>query len=176
MIRSRDTAITICGLAALAVAGCRQPSVAPTAPASQPKTAHVTTQEAPKPDDTESAKPAKAPVPTTTQTTVITPGRIVVTVTDPNQPQRGWLVIEEIAKPGRTATAIGRIAGPRKLLVTTKNVKIIRIELPKAGLPGNRSVVLRIDDQGIEITGRRGPTARFERSLQGVWSAKRKKR
>jgi len=103
-----------------------------------------------------------------------TPGRIVVIVRDPAEPQRGWLVIEEIAKPGGPASAIGTIAGPRKLVVATKNVKALRIELPKAGMPSDRRVVLQIDSQGIEITGRRGPIARFQRSKQGAWSARRK--
>ncbi len=168
---NRRAIYTSCGCVVLAVAGCREPSATSRGPVSQPdarpvhKPASLTTAPA----------PTTAPTPTTHQTTVTTPGRIVVRVRDLSEPQWGWLVIEEMVESGTPASAIGVVAGPRKLVVTTNNVQGIRIDLPKAGMPSDRRVVLRIDDQGIEITGRRGPIARFERSRQGAWSARHEK-
>jgi hypothetical protein len=95
-------------------------------------------------------------------------------VLDPRERQNGWLVIEAFEKPNQPAKAVGEVVKPRKLIVTTDNVKVINIILPKAGMPSGKRVVLRIDNQGIEITGRHGPVRRFVRSLQGVWSARAK--
>ncbi|MBN1344354.1 MAG: hypothetical protein JXQ73_16825 [Phycisphaerae bacterium] len=156
----------------LALAGCREPSGSAAPAASRPESTHAPSAIAERPSEAKPTPPE--PQPTTRQTTVVSGNRLEVTVLDPRERQEGWLVIEEIEKAGAPAKAIGLIAQPRKLIVTTDNVKIINIILPKAGVPSNKSVVLRIDNQGIEITGRYGPVRRFERSVQGVWSAKPK--
>ncbi len=164
-------------IAALPLA-CRRPDAAKP-PETQPKTQHPGPSEelddaAAEPEPATATPTETAPTaPATTQPD--DPNQLVVTVSSPKDPQRGWLVIEAFEKADKPATAIGQVVGPRKVLVTTDNVKRIKILLARAGLPTNRSVILRIDNQGIEITGRRGPIAAFERSLQGVWSpAKRK--
>jgi hypothetical protein len=158
----------LCIAAAFCITGCRQPAGAPRPPMPEPATPHAQPLAAPS-----EGAPAPPP-PTTSQTTLSTPGRVVVLVRDPNEPQKGWLIIEEIEKAGQPASAIGTVAGPRKLAVETKNVKALRIDLPKAGMPSTRSVILRIDNQVIEITGRYGSVARFERTVQGIWYARRK--
>jgi hypothetical protein len=158
----------------LIVSGCREPSGPPMGPASQPKAEHLEkaspapAQAAASPESRTGEGPKSVASPTTT-------GRIVVRVLRPSDPQSGWLTIEEVHKEGKPATAIGTVIGPRKLEVTTENVKSIRINLPKAGMPTNRRVILRIDHQGIEITGRYGPTARFTSTVNGNWSAARER-
>jgi hypothetical protein len=158
----------LCLAACVCITGCRQASRAPGPPMSEPATPDVP---APAPP---SEEPPPAPPPTTSETTLSAPGRVVVLVRDPSEPQRGWLIIEEIEKAGQPASAVGTVVGPRKLAVETKNVRALRIDLPRAGMPSSRSIVLRIDHQVIEITGRYGSVARFERSLQGFWYARRK--
>lgn len=161
---------------------CRRPE-ATQPPETQPHALDETA--APELDDATAAEPSR-PSPQTTQAPATAPAstqpdksdepnKLVVTVSSPEDPQPGWLVIEQLEKADTPATAVGIIAGPRKLIVETDNVKRIKILLAKAGLPINKSVVLRIDNQGIEITGRRGPVAVFERSLQGVWSGAKPK-
>ncbi len=167
MIPSR--ALACCVLVISTIAGCREPPGTTKVPVSQPQTTHTDTVDSPAPKPTTMTAPRPDD-----QSDQASPHRVVVMVRDPAEPQRGWLIIEEMVKSGGPASAIGTIAGPRKLVVVTKNVKALRIELPKAGMPSDRRVVLRIDNQGIEITGRRGPTARFQRSKQGAWSARRK--
>ena len=58
---------------------------------------------------------------------------------------------------------------PRRLLIETRNVSRLRILRNELPLAIHRSIVLRLDDQGIEWT--RSSTATvFERSVNGVWS------
>ncbi len=102
------------------------------------------------------------------------PNVCVIKIQDVTDKQTGWLYIEAKDEADQPASAIGRVAGKRKLVVKTENVRYIQINLPKAGMPAKRSVILKIDGQGIEITGRYGPIGRFERSKQGVWEANRK--
>lgn len=159
--------IILCCAATVLLSGCREPprvSKPPTsAPAERPDSATLPTTPPKTPPSTIAATQPEATI----------GGRCVVLVRDVREPQTGWLVIEQIEKEDQPASAVGTVAGPRKLIVDTKNVRLIRIELAKAGVPTRRSVILRIDDQAIEITGRYGPVARFERSRQGRWYASR---
>ncbi len=151
------------------IGGCRGPSVVPVSPASGPKDQAVAPTTVPQSPVTRPTELSP-----TTRMELKEPGRCVVLIHDLSEPQKDWLVIEEMTRSGEPASATGHVVKPRTVIVETHNVRAIRIELAKAGLPTNRPVILRIDKQGIEITGRYGPVARLERSLQGVWSSRRK--
>lgn len=163
--------LPLCWPAVLVMAGCREPAGESGMPASQPKVSHAETSDPPTARPVPATVPVDTRPPTTTQFGIAAPGQVVIFITDPNDPQTGWLRIETIEKSGEPASATGTVVKPRKLIITTKNVGRIRIDLPKAGMPSNKRVLLQIDDQGIEITGRRGPIGYFERSKNGAWSA-----
>ena len=82
-------------------------------------------------------------------------------------------IVEEI-KSARPSKVHARIVSPTKLVLTTENVK--RIRVTRAGLPlaRNRSIVLLIDDQGIEWT-RQYLAVELERSRAGEWTVVRRR-
>lgn len=71
----------------------------------------------------------------------------------------------EAGRPGRVRAAI---TAPNKLELETRNVKRLRITREGLPLPRDRSIVLRIDGQGIEWT-RDYLAVELERSPAGVW-------
>lgn len=61
-------------------------------------------------------------------------------------------------------------SSPQRLVIETRNVRRLRIDREHAPLALNRSVVLRLDGQGIEWTAD-SRTHEFERSTNGEWEA-----
>ena len=96
------------------------------------------------------------------------PDRIVVRI--PGARQQGWLAIDAPADPEKEAFAEARLVSPNRLVVRTRNVERLRLELGqlKGRSPGR--LILHIDDQGIEITGVRGMSISLIRSKTGAWN------
>jgi hypothetical protein len=65
-------------------------------------------------------------------------------------------------------------SSPERLVIDTHNVRRILIDRERAPLLLNRSVVLRLDGQGIEWTAD-SRTRVFERSINGEWGAARER-
>lgn len=82
-------------------------------------------------------------------------------------------IVEEI-KPAQPSKVHARIVSPTKLVLTTENVKRIRVTRQGLPLARNRSIVLRIDDQGIEWT-RQYLAVELERSRAGEWTVVRRR-
>ena len=141
---------TILCVAAMLV-GCRQqPPVEPSEPASPPSTQAC-------------SAPASAPAAEQPEH-----GRLVVRV--PGRRQQGWMLIEAREDGRKEAYAEGRLAGPNRLEVDTRNVSQLRLELGElTGRPPGR-LILHIDGQGFEITGARGLNITLQRSGAGAWA------
>jgi hypothetical protein len=129
---------------AVALSGCREP------PATKPG--------------------PEAPATTTTSAPAreAEPGRMVVRI--PGARHQGWLVIDAAADSEKEAFAEARLVSPSHLVVRTRNVERLRLELGQLKGRSPSRLILRIDDQGIEITGARGMSISLIRSKTGAWN------
>jgi len=174
MKRKRNLAIATSAFVVLCGIGlvcCQQPS----------KQAVTVTEPRSDAGETDAPPPAKTqtdpaePVTPPDQAAVEPPADI--DMDDPDQPEPAtprYLAIVESIDPAKRPTVTTRIEAPRLLEVDTDNIQ--RLRLTREGLPlaANRSIVLRIDGQGIEWT----PNVlaiELERSPAGVWSVVRRR-
>jgi hypothetical protein len=86
---------------------------------------------------------------------------------EPRTPR--YLAIVEQIHSDREASVRATIRSPTKLELETDNVKRLRITREGLPLVQNRSIVLRIDGQGIEWT-RHYTAVELERSSAGTWT------
>ena len=95
-------------------------------------------------------------------------GRLVVSV--PGRRQQGWMLIEAREDGRKEAYAQGRLVGPSRLEVDTRNVSQLRLELGELTGRAPGRLILHIDGQGFEITGARGLSITLQRSPAGAWA------
>jgi|GEM_PF-3543500 len=142
--------LTVAGVAALSAVGlvCCSRTISPGVEPAPPRVV----EEAPEESDRSAVKP-KDPT------------------TEKPQTPPYLAVVERIQSDGE-ARISATIDKPRKLVLDTDNVK--RIQITREGLPfpRDRSIVLRVDGQGIEWT-RQYFTVVLERSSTGVWEVVR---
>ncbi len=86
---------------------------------------------------------------------------------EPRTPR--YLEIVEQVHSDRTGTVRATITSPTKLELETDNIKRLRITREGLPLAEGRSIVLRIDGQGIEWT-RQYTAVELERSSAGTWT------
>jgi hypothetical protein len=86
-----------------------------------------------------------------------------------------YLQVVERIRPLEPAEVHVDASSPERLVIETRNVRRIRIDREHAPLALNRSVVLRLDGQGIEWTAD-SRAREFERSVNGEWGAARERR
>ena len=91
---------------------------------------------------------------------------------EPKTPR--YLAIVEQVHPDRDPKVRATIVSPTKLELETDNIKRLRITREGLPLASNRSIVLRIDGQGIEWT-REYLAVELERSSAGVWTVVRRR-
>jgi hypothetical protein len=95
----------------------------------------------------------------------------------PEDPQRRWLRIEGRFDGERPAEAIGAITRtdqPPRIEVTTDNVSHLVLDLNRLPAGVRPGLVLRIDEQGIQITGAAGEQVELVRDSAGLWSVVRR--
>lgn len=96
--------------------------------------------------------------------------------TQPTAPERDrdstlpdYLTVLERIHPGRLFKVDAELSGDRRLIIDTRNVKRIRLDRRRLDLTHNRSIALRIDEQGIEWTTR-SAVVELQRANDGVWA------
>ncbi|MEE8169808.1 MAG: hypothetical protein V3T70_04605 [Phycisphaerae bacterium] len=90
----------------------------------------------------------------------------------PKRPAITWTKFIEAFDAEADADIVSRWTGGKRLEVHTENVRKLLIdfrELPR-GAPKRGSWNLQIDEQGIEVTGRRGPLLELTRLENGSWT------
>lgn len=95
----------------------------------------------------------------------------------PEDPQRRWLRIEgrfDGERPAQTLGAITRTDRPPRIEVTTDNVSRLVLDLNRLPAGVRPGLVLRIDEQGIQITGAAGSQVELVRDSAGLWSVVRR--
>lgn len=91
---------------------------------------------------------------------------------EPKTPR--YVSIVERIDSARHAKVHATIEAPRKLELSTENVKCLRLTREGLPLTRNLSIVLRIDGQGIEWTPRY-VAVELERSSAGAWTVVRRR-
>lgn len=90
-------------------------------------------------------------------------------LTDTPEPKPpSYVAVVDQYEAGRPGRVRAKITAPSKLELETGNVRRLRITREGLPLPRDRSIVLRIDGQGIEWT-RDYLVVELERSPAGVW-------
>lgn len=128
--------------------------------------------EPPQPSETkvdvrETEPPTVQSAPPSPEIDVSTPERL-----EPDPPH--YVAVMDRYEPDAPSRVHVKVVRPAKLELQTENVKRLRITREGLPLPRDRSVILRIDDQGIEWTS--GYIAiELERSSVGVWEVTQRK-
>ena len=91
-------------------------------------------------------------------------------VRDPEQKQPGWLKILALSDENVVAQADGTFPLKNRILVDTLNVRQLRIHIGHLPIDKAKRTILRIDDQGIQLTHRNRAFIILERSPGGVWN------
>lgn len=98
------------------------------------------------------------------------PYTVQLYVRKPEDKQPGWLKILTLDDAQAVAKANGVFPRQNIIEVATGNVRSIRVELGYLPLAEGKRVILRIDDQGIEITQRDRRFITLERRPTGQWA------
>jgi len=152
-------AFALVAILAVLPEACRQKAkrAAPAAPPKSP--ASASTLPAQQPEPPAATRPIK---------------RFSVTVPEPGLLPGGWLRIVEKFRPAQPAKVAAALQSDRMLVVKTENVRLLILDL--TALPRSRPgrLILRIDGQGIEITGKAGLLIHLRRDRVGAWSVQRR--
>ncbi len=98
-----------------------------------------------------------------------------VFVRSPDEPQDTWLVIQKLVENKESGHAAGSFEYRNKIVIDTRNVKQLLLDMRKLAIDPNRRIVLVLDGKGIELSHGLGPMVRFQRSRAGIWSVVRDK-
>ncbi len=170
-------AVPACG-----IAGCRETPKPSAEPSPVPRSATTATPLAAEPAPTTGpSEPAVSPpttepvgsrpAPPAPEYVNEPPFRVDATVTDPNDPQAGWLRIEALTDPNQPARIQGRFPEPNKMQVQTTNVAELSVDLSMLPIQPGRWIILQIDKQAIDLAQRyRGKRVRLVRAPTGQWS------
>ncbi|MBP7936615.1 MAG: hypothetical protein KA354_18390 [Phycisphaerae bacterium] len=121
---------------------------------------------------TAARQPVPASLPTSTYDST-PPYPVRLFVRSPEDEQPGWLKILSLIDPKTTATCSGQFAVKNQIEVTTDNVRQIRIHISHLPLAERKRIILRIDDQAIELARKNRDYVIVERRTTGEWNVAR---
>lgn len=157
----------LCGFALVC---CTQPTT-PGVDSRSPRTDEAETREAElpaRPQNTTSAQPGETRP--RDQVGEWGPPQIDMDTPETSEPRTPrYLAIVEQIQADQDAAIRATIHPPTKLELETNNIKRLRITREGLPLAQNRSIVLRIDGQGIEWT-QQYIAVELERSSAGIWT------
>lgn len=174
-----STRIRLLALASMFLAaGCDHK---PHAPGSQPAHKDHTTMPGAGPEtrppppvtpaDTQPAirPPAPASLPASTYDSS-PPYPVRLFVRSPEDDQPGWLKILALRDAKSTASCSGRFPEKNHIEVQTSNVHQIRLHISHLPLAEKKRIILRIDDQAIELARKNRDYVILERGRTGEWN------
>lgn len=179
MARPRSQVVPTVLLAALVLCvpapfGCeRAPRAGVTA--TQPRTSAPQQQPAEQPAPGgagSSSAPAEAEPPPTTR-----PEPVPIDMDEPQQPEPPlppYVFVVERIDPHQRGRVRANTVAPNRLELTTDNVRRLRLTRERLPLSRHRSIVLRIDGQGIEWTPK-CLAVELQRSPAGAWTVVRRR-
>jgi len=162
------------------LAGC-EGSARRTSPAAAPDETPAAPLTSPEPVIAPSAPPAAGAEPQETPETPPAAAIEPAPARPPEAPKPAepelppYIRVVERFRPSEPALVHLDDSSPERLVVETRNVRRLWIDRERAPLVTNRSVVLRLDGQGIEWTGD-SRTREFEKSVNGEWGPARERK
>ncbi|HOW71319.1 MAG TPA: hypothetical protein PKY77_12015 [Phycisphaerae bacterium] len=114
-------------------------------------------------------RPVPASLPTSTYDST-PPYPVRIFVRSPEDEQPGWLRILSLIDPKAAAACSGQFAVKNQIEVTTDNVRQIRIHISHLPLAERKRIILRIDDQPIELARKNRDYVILERRTTGEWN------
>lgn len=164
--------VLVCGFALVCCTRPTTPGVDATRPRADAGRTSETEPPAP-PEEATSEQPDEAR-PRHQATGSVPPEIDVEAPEEPEPKTPRYLEIVEQVHLDRVPKVRATIVSPTKLELETDNIKRLRITREGLPLARNRSIVLRIDGQGIEWT-RKYLAVELERSSAGVWEVVRRR-
>jgi len=170
-------AVTLLGVWHL-TAGCREQ---PVPPASPQRPAGQAAQEPDREDaaadklaaePTEIVPPSQAPQPPEPPEPA-DPFHLDFRLASPEQKQRGWVQVMKFFNEGPPASVEARWEGSNRITVDTQNVQHLYLDLGQLPVERRKSITLRLNGQGIELSSKYGPLVEFERTQAGIWRLRR---
>jgi len=117
--------------------------------------------------------PQPDPPPPTEPPEPADPFHLTFELSSPQQKQRGWLRVLEFFNEGRAAKVEARWEGANRITVSTQNVRNLSLDLGQLPVKAGKSLVLRLNGQGIQLSSKHGPVVEFERGEAGNWRLRR---
>lgn len=97
------------------------------------------------------------------------PYRVYLEVHQVGERQPGWLKIMELFNESVPATCTGEFPEKNRLLVQTNNVRQLRIYVSQLPIAARKRIILKIDDQGLELAHKQRDYVLLERRTTGEW-------
>ena len=170
--RRKASVLAALGLASMLLAGvlCCARSQAPAVQATPPR------EDVARERATVESEPATEPRAASGKATTEPPGQpIDMEVPEEPQPRTpSYIEIVDDIKPGEQPVVWAEVVSPTKLVIETDNVQMLRVTREGTSLSRTRSIVLRIDGQGIEWTPKY-IAVELERSPAGEWTVVRRR-
>jgi hypothetical protein len=152
----------------LVAPGCREQSAAPESrqrpvepPAAEvdeePATAEKLSDEPEAPD--RQAEPPEPP----------DPFHLKFELAEQGQKHKGWVQVMKFFNEGDKAGVEARWEEGNRITLDTHNVRYLSLDLGQLPVDRRKSVILRLDGHGIQLSGRHWPVVEFERGQAGTW-------
>ena len=165
----RGSIASLAGLGVLAAAwGCGEREAPPTSPQTPtPKHAPPATPPATAPTPKLSpVAPADPPEP-------VDPFHLTFRLSGPDQAQTGWVRVGQFFNDDQPAGVDAKWEGDNRIIIDTRNVQRMSLDLGRLPVRRGKSLFLRLNGQGIQLSSRHGPVVEFERGQAGNWSLRR---
>ncbi len=141
------------------------------APTTQPTTDDGEESKADEPVATAPAETQPAEPELESEYTSEPPYTVKLYVRDPEEKQPGWLRITEMMDGDSLAKTTGTFPERNRIYIDTDNVQRIRIHIDQLPISPNKRIILRIDDQPMELARRDRLYVYLEKQTNGAWAS-----
>ncbi|UCG31701.1 MAG: hypothetical protein JSU68_08530 [Phycisphaerales bacterium] len=86
------------------------------------------------------------------------------------QKHKGWVQVMKFFNEGDKAGVEATWEGGNRITVDSHNVQYLSLDLGQLPVNRGKSVILRLDGHGIQLSSRHWPVVEFERGQAGTWS------
>ena len=162
-------ALSLCGLWWL-TAGCREQPPVPGSPQKPTAQADREPDREPAAGDRLAARPpGQLAPPPSEPPEPQDPFHLSFELATPDTKQRGWVRVMKFFNQGPPAGVEAHWEGPNRITIDTQNVQLLSLDLGQLPVDRRKSVVLRLNGQGIQLSSGHGPVVQFERGQAGTW-------
>jgi hypothetical protein len=169
-VKSPIPAILLLCAAILAV-GCREQPVSPNGPQTPPEAGTADSGEtgadenlstAPEKASDSAVEPPEPPDPPD-------PFHLDFELVNQDQKHKGWVQVMKFFNGEDKATVEAVWSGGNRITVDTANVQYLSLDLGQLPVNRRKSVILRLDGHGIQLSNQHWPVVEFERGQAGTW-------